>query len=85
MRCHYEVLGVKRDASDEDLKRAYRKLALRWHPGIPPAGARKRVFFHAARGLLRPAFPRAIFSKCFTQVGGIKPWAPARGWAGRVL
>ncbi|KAL7989095.1 hypothetical protein Chor_008014 [Crotalus horridus] len=32
MKCHYEVLGVKRDASDEDLKRAYRKLALRWHP-----------------------------------------------------
>nr|XP_060617363.1 dnaJ homolog subfamily C member 21 [Anolis sagrei ordinatus] len=32
MKCHYEVLGVKRDASDEDLKRSYRKLALRWHP-----------------------------------------------------
>ncbi|XP_068780800.1 dnaJ homolog subfamily C member 21-like isoform X1 [Struthio camelus] len=32
MRCHYEVLGVKRDAADEDLKRAYRRLALRWHP-----------------------------------------------------
>uniref|UniRef100_A0A8D0LCJ4 DnaJ homolog subfamily C member 21 n=1 Tax=Sphenodon punctatus TaxID=8508 RepID=A0A8D0LCJ4_SPHPU len=32
MRCHYEVLGVKRDASEEDLKRAYRRLALRWHP-----------------------------------------------------
>ncbi|XP_034956439.2 dnaJ homolog subfamily C member 21 [Zootoca vivipara] len=32
MKCHYEVLGVKRDASDEDLKRAYRRLALRWHP-----------------------------------------------------
>ncbi|XP_070599563.1 dnaJ homolog subfamily C member 21 [Erythrolamprus reginae] len=32
MKCHYEVLGVKRDAADEDLKRAYRKLALRWHP-----------------------------------------------------
>ncbi|NXA44946.1 DJC21 protein, partial [Nothocercus julius] len=32
MRCHYEVLGVKRDAADEELKRAYRRLALRWHP-----------------------------------------------------
>ncbi|XP_041741315.2 dnaJ homolog subfamily C member 21 isoform X2 [Coregonus clupeaformis] len=32
MKCHYEVLGVKRDATDDDMKKVYRKLALRWHP-----------------------------------------------------
>ncbi|XP_057674997.1 dnaJ homolog subfamily C member 21 [Corythoichthys intestinalis] len=32
MKCHYQVLGVKRDANDDDLKKAYRKLALKWHP-----------------------------------------------------
>ena len=32
MRCHYDVLEVSRDASDGELKRAYRKLALEWHP-----------------------------------------------------
>ncbi|KAG5834603.1 hypothetical protein ANANG_G00263210 [Anguilla anguilla] len=32
MKCHYEILGVKRDATDDDLKKAYRKLALKWHP-----------------------------------------------------
>uniref|UniRef100_A0A665UEA6 DnaJ homolog subfamily C member 21 n=1 Tax=Echeneis naucrates TaxID=173247 RepID=A0A665UEA6_ECHNA len=32
MKCHYEVLGVKRDAGDDELKKVYRKLALKWHP-----------------------------------------------------
>ena len=33
MKCHYEVLDVPRDASDEDIKKSYRKKALKWHPG----------------------------------------------------
>jgi len=32
MKCHYEILGIARDAPDDEIKKAYRKLALKWHP-----------------------------------------------------
>src|SRR3970040_1882030 len=36
-RDYYDVLGVARDASPEEVKRAYRKLAMQYHPDRVPA------------------------------------------------
>jgi molecular chaperone DnaJ len=35
-RSYYEILGVERNASDAEIKRAFRKLAQQWHPDVSP-------------------------------------------------
>ncbi|MFR5782646.1 MAG: DnaJ domain-containing protein [Oscillospiraceae bacterium] len=35
-RDYYEVLGLKKGASEEEIKKAYRKLAKQYHPDLHP-------------------------------------------------
>ena len=65
-RDYYEVLGVKRDASADEIKKAYRKLAMKHHPDRNPddkAAEEKFKEAKAAYEILTDADKRAAYDQ----------------------
>ncbi|MBS4099487.1 MAG: molecular chaperone DnaJ [Sulfuricella sp.] len=86
-RDFYEILGVNKDASEEDLKKAYRKLAMKHHPDRNPDNPKAEEHFKEAKEayeVLSDAQKRAAYD----QYGhaGVDPSAAgaagARGFEG---
>lgn len=66
MADYYEVLEVPRTASDEEIKAAYRKLAMRWHPDRNNGSKESEERFKAlteAYDVLRDANKRAAYDR----------------------
>ncbi len=63
---YYEVLGVNRDASEDELKKAYRKLAMKWHPDRNPDNPKAEEHFKEAKEayeILTDAQKRAAYDQ----------------------
>src|SRR5438874_8483425 len=81
-RDYYTVLGLNRDASDEDIKKAYRKLAMKFHPDRNPDDKTAEDSFKECKEayeVLSDARKRAAYD----QFGhaGVDPSAAGAGFA----
>src|SRR6266508_583685 len=65
-RCYYEVLEVERTAGDAELKTAFRKLAMQWHPDRNPGDKSSEHRFkeiNEAYEVLKDADKRAAYDR----------------------
>ena len=84
---YYEVLGVAKNADDEVLKKAYRKLAMQYHPDRNLGDEQAEVKFREVQEafeVLRDGEKRRIYDRYghagLEQMGGSRPSGDARSF-----
>src|SRR5947209_3401122 len=89
-RDYYEVLGVGRDASADEIKKAYRKLARKHHPDVNPGDKAAEARFKEAQqayDILSDAEKRSLYdrfgSAAFEGVSAPGPRTGASEWTAR--
>lgn len=62
---YYKVLGVDKSASEDDIKKAYRSLAKKWHPDVNKAPGAEEKFkqINEAYEVLSDAKKRATYDQ----------------------
>ncbi len=82
---HYDTLGVPRTASAEDIRKAYRELALKYHPDRNPddkAAQEKFKKIQAAFDVLNDASKREMYDRYGSAFEGVGGGGPRGGWGG---
>lgn len=79
---YYEVLGVSRDASPEDIKRAYKRLARKYHPDVSKESDAEERFKDVgeAYDVLRDREKRATYDNLGRGYHAGDEFAPPPGW-----
>ena len=79
---YYAVLGVARDASEDEVKRAFRKLARKHHPDVSqaPDAAGKMQELNEAYEVLRDPQRRAAYDRVGQGRQGGQDFSPPPGW-----